>query len=77
VRDLRRVAAPENKDNNQQQEAPAPNPKNPDPKKSDNRQLQNRSNPNTSRDDGPPMLATFPAVMLVAMNQARLNRRTA
>ena len=77
VRDLRRVAAPDNKDNNQQQEAPAPNPKNSDPKKSDNRQLQNRSNPNTSRDDGPPMLATFPAVMLVAMNQARLNRRTA
>jgi len=63
VRDLRRVAAPENKDNNQQQEAPAPkNPTNPspNPKKSDNRQLQNRSNPSTSRDDGPPMLAVFP-----------------
>jgi hypothetical protein len=85
VRDLRRVAAPQNQNqikDNQQPEAPAPaNPKNsnpnPNPKKSDNRQLQNRSNPNTSRDDGPPMLATFPAVMLVAMNQARLNRRTA
>lgn len=62
VRDLRRVGASESKDNNQQQEAPAPtNPKNPDPKKSDNRQPQNRSNQNSSRDDGPPMLATFPA----------------
>ncbi len=77
VRDLRRVATPQNKDN-QQPEAPAPtNPKNPNPKKSDNRQPQNRSGQNTSRDDGPPMLATFPAVALVAMNQARLNRRTA
>jgi hypothetical protein len=76
VRDLRRVGASENKDNNQPQEAPAPkNQKNPS--KSDNRQLQNRNNPNSSRDDGPPMLATFPAVLLVASNQARLNRRTA
>ncbi|MGB8887135.1 MAG: zf-HC2 domain-containing protein [Candidatus Korobacteraceae bacterium] len=78
VRDLRRVGTPENKDNNQQPEAPAANPKNPNPNKSDNRQLQqNRSNPSTSRDHGPPMLATFPAVMLVATHQARLNRRTA
>ncbi len=75
VRDLRKVTAPENKDNPQPQEAPAPNPKNPN--KSDNRQPQNHSNQNTSRDEGPPMLATFPAVMLIATNQARLNRRTA
>ena len=75
VRDLRKVTAPENKDNQQPQEAPAPNPKNPN--KSDNRQPQNHSNQNTSRDEGPPMLATFPAVMLIATNQARLNRRTA
>jgi hypothetical protein len=78
VRDLRRGAS-ENKDNQQPQEAPAPaNPKNPNPNKSDNRQLQpNRSNQNSSRDEGPPMLATFPAVILIATNQARLNRRTA
>jgi hypothetical protein len=76
VRDLRKVTAPENKDNQQPQEAPAPT--NPNPKKSDNRQLpQNHSNQESSRDDGPPMLATFPAVMLIATNQARLNRRTA
>jgi hypothetical protein len=75
VRDLRRVATPENQDNHQQQEAPAPNQKNPS--KSDNRQMQNRSNPNYSRDDGPPQLATFPAMLLVGINQARLNRRTA
>ena len=55
VRDLRRAATPENQDNHQQPEAPAPNQKNPS--KSDNRQMPNRSNPNYSRDVGPPELA--------------------
>jgi hypothetical protein len=73
---LRRVATPENKDNNQEQEAPAPkNPKNPS--KSDNRQPHDGNNQNSSRDDGPPVLAAFPAVILAGTKQARLNRRTA
>ena len=74
VRDLRRATAPENKDNNQPQEAPAPNPKNPN--KSDNRQPPNHSNQSTSRDDGPPMLATFPASRNIAsVRDSDLNER--
>jgi hypothetical protein len=87
VRDLRRAGTPDQnmqqpqqpqqqlqQQQPQQQEAPAPNPKNPS--KSDNRQ-QDRERQNYSRDDGDPMLATFPAVMLAAIPQARQKRRTA
>ncbi len=73
VRDLRKAATPENKDNNQQQGAPAPNPKNPS--KSDNQQQHEQRN--QSREQGQPELAGFPAVAFLALNQARLNRRTA
>jgi len=74
VRDLRRAgtpdqnAQPQQQQQQRQQEAPAPNPKNPS--KSDNRQ-PNRQRPNYSRDNGEPMLAAFPAVMLAAIPQAR------
>ena len=81
VRDLRRAGTPDNDQGNKQQqqpqpqqEAPAPNPKNPS--KSDNRQ-HDRDKQNYSRDEGQPVLAAFPAVMLAAIPQARLNRRTA
>ncbi|MGC2108379.1 MAG: zf-HC2 domain-containing protein [Candidatus Korobacteraceae bacterium] len=73
VNDLRRVATPQNKQN--QQETPTPNPNQKNPSKSDNRQ-QHRA-PNYSRDEDQPELASFPAVALLAINQARLNRRTA
>lgn len=64
VRELRRATAPESKDNNQQQQQQAPAPANPkNPSKSDNRLPQSHSN---SRDDGPPMLATFPATRSAA-----------
>ena len=65
VRDLRRAATPDSSQDNkqQQQEAPAPNPNPKNPSKSDNRQ-HNRSNPNYSRDNGEPLLATFPAVIV-------------
>ncbi len=82
VRDLRRAATPDNTQDNtkqqQQQEAPAPNPA-PSPKnpsKSDSR-LPDRSQHTYSRDNGPPELATFPAVFLAAIPQARRVRRTA
>ena len=75
VRDLRRAGTPDRsaqpqpqQQQPQQQEAPAPNPKNPS--KSENRQ-PNRQRPNYSRDNGGPMLATFPAAMLAAIPQAR------
>jgi len=84
VRDLRRAATPDNaQDNNKQQQqqetpapktSPAPSPKNPS--KSDNR-LPDRSNHTYSRDNGEPQLATFPAVFLAAIPQARRVRRTA
>jgi len=78
VRDLRRAGTPDQSAQPQQQqpqqEAPAPNQKNPS--KTENRQHGTR--PQTySRDNGEPMLATFPAVMLAAIPQARQNRRTA
>jgi hypothetical protein len=74
VRDLRRAgtpdqsAQPQQQPPPQQQEAPAANPKNPN--KSENRQ-PSRQRPNYSRDQGEPMLATLPAVMLAAKPQAR------
>ncbi len=75
VRDLRRAGAPDqNAQPQQQQEAPAPNPKNPS--KSDNRR-PGPQRQNYSRGNGEPVLATFPAVMLAAIPQARQNRRTA
>jgi hypothetical protein len=80
VRDLRRAATPDSSQDKkqQQQETPAPNP-NPSPKnpsKSDNRQ-PDRSNHTYSRDNGEPQLATFPAIFLAAIPQARRVRRTA
>jgi hypothetical protein len=82
VRDLRRAGTPDNsQDNNKQQQqqvTPAPNT-NPSPKtpsKSDNR-LPDRGNHTYSRDNGRPQLATFPAVFLAAIPQARRVRRTA
>jgi hypothetical protein len=79
VRDLRRAATPDNQDNEQQQpqqqKAPATDsgssPKNPS--KSEMQQQPNHnSNPkNYSRDQGEPVLAVFPAVMLAVVPQAR------
>src|SRR5271167_2193557 len=72
VRDLRRVATPQNK-----QEEPTPK----SPPKSDYQQDKNRHNQDHSRDAGPPALASSPAssnqVMDEVIDQARLNRRTA
>ncbi len=72
VRDLRRVATPQNK---QEQPAPKSQPK------SDYQQDKDRHNQNYSRDTGPPALASSPAssnqVMDEVIDQARLNRRTA
>ena len=72
VRDLRRVATPQNK------------PEEPTPKnqpKSDYRQDQDRRNQNYSRDVSQPVLAVRPAsseqLMIQVIDQARLNRRTA
>ena len=76
VRDLRRAGTPDATPSNKQQqpqEAPAPNQKNPS--KSDNQ--HDRQKQNYSRDNGEPMLAVSPAVVALVMNQARLNRRTA
>jgi hypothetical protein len=72
VRDLRRAGTPDHNTQQQeqqqpQQEAPAPNPKNPS--KSDNRHGTERQK--YSRDNGEPMLATLPAVLLAAIPQAR------
>ena len=71
VRDLRRAGTPDRNTQQQpqqpQQEAPAPNQKNPS--KSDNRHGTERQK--YSRDNGEPMLATFPAVLLAAIPQAR------
>jgi hypothetical protein len=72
VRDLRRAGKPDRNTQQQQeqqpqQEAPAPNQKNPS--KSDNRHGTERQK--YSRDNGEPMLATLPAVMLAAIPQAR------
>src|SRR5208283_3368769 len=72
VRDLRRVATPQNK-----QEEPTPKGQ----PKSDYQQDNDRHNQNSSRDVGPPALASSPAssnqVMDEVIDQARLNRRTA
>src|SRR5271165_2261724 len=72
VRDLRRVATPQNK-----QEGPTPKGQ----PKSDYQQDNDRHNQNSSRDVGPPALASSPAssnqVMDEVIDQARLNRRTA
>src|SRR5271169_7186604 len=72
VRDLRRVATPE-----KQEES---TPKNPN-KGESQPQDRDRHNQNTSRDAGPPALASSPAssnqVMDEVIDQARLNRRTA
>jgi len=80
VRDLKRAGAPvtepDNKPQPQQPEAPAPSPNRKNPPKSDLRQPQT-TQPNTSRNQGEPMLATLPAVMLAAIPQARRVRRTA
>jgi len=79
VRDLRRAGTPDNSQENkpqQQQVTPAPNPSPKNPSKSDNR-LPDRSNHTYSRDYGEPQLATFPAVFLAAIPQARRVRRTA
>jgi hypothetical protein len=68
VRDLRRAgtrdqnAQPQPQPQQQQQEAPAPNQKNPS--KSENRQHGSQRQ-NYSRDNGEPMLATFPAIVAV------------
>jgi len=72
VRDLRRAGTPDRNTQQQeqqqpQQEAPAPNQKNPS--KSDNRHGTERQK--SSRDNGDPVLAAFPAVMLAAIPQAR------
>lgn len=72
VRDLRRAGTPDHNTQQQeqqpkQQEAPAPNQKNPS--KSDNRHGTERQK--YSRDNGDPVLAAFPAVMLAAIPQAR------
>jgi hypothetical protein len=69
-RDLRRAGTPDRNaqpQQEQQQEAPAPNQKNPS--KSDNRHGTERQK--YSRDNGDPVLAAFPAVMLAAIPQAR------
>jgi len=80
VRDLKRAGAPENEQDNKQQqpkqEAPAANPNQKNPSKSDIRE-PNTTQPNTSRNQDEPMLATFPAVMLAVIPQARRVRRTA
>src|SRR5271157_727197 len=73
VRDLRRVATPQNK-----QEEPTPKSQ----PKSDYQQDKDRHNQNSSRDAGPPALASSPAssnqlIMDEVIDQARLNRRTA
>jgi hypothetical protein len=72
VRDLRRVATPQNK-----QEEPTPKGQ----PKSDYQQDKDHHNQNSSRDAGPPTLASSPAssnqVMDALIDQARLNRRTA
>jgi hypothetical protein len=77
VRDLRRAGTPDNSPDNKQpqQQAPASSPKSPP--KSDNRQPSDHQSPNYSREHSQPELATFPTVILVAINQARLNGRTA
>src|SRR5581483_9744883 len=71
VRDLRRAATPDNnsQENKQQQEAPAPNPKNPS--KSENRPQPSRPNPNYSREQAEPVLASFPAVAHLVTPQAQ------
>jgi hypothetical protein len=77
VRDLRRVATPQNKP-----EEPAPQPQN-NPPKSDNQQDKDRRNQNYNREMGQPALASSPAsrkhdqAMDELIKQARLNRRTA
>ncbi len=75
VRDLRRVATPQNKP-----EEPAPQPQTTPPK-SDNQQDKDRRNQNYNREMGQPALAASPAssnqVMDEVIEQARLNRRTA
>jgi|SRR5208283_4571190 len=72
VRDLRKVATPQTK-----QEEPTPKSQ----PKSDYQQDKEHHNQNSSRDAGPPVLASSPAssnqVMDEVINQARLNRRTA
>jgi hypothetical protein len=72
VRDLRRVATPQNK-----QEEPTPKTQ----PKSDYQQDKDRHNQNSSHDAGPPALASSPAssnqVMDQVIDQARPNRRTA
>ena len=73
VRDLRRVATPQNK----QEEQPTPKGQ----PKSDYQQDKDRHNQNSSCDAGPPALASSPAssnqVTNAVIDQARLNRRTA
>ena len=73
VRDLRRVATPQNK-----QEEPAPQNNQP---KSDDQQDKDRRNQNYNREMGQPALASSPSssnqVMDEVIYQARLNRRTA
>jgi hypothetical protein len=75
VRDLRRVATPQNKP-----EQPAPQPQTNQPK-SDNQQDKDRRNQNYNREMGQPSLASSPAssnqVMDEVIEQARLNRRIA
>jgi len=77
VRDLRRAATPETRqDNQQQQQQEAPATKNPS--KSQNRnQQQDRKPQSYSRDEGEPVLAAYPAVLFAAIPQARRVRRTA
>jgi Putative zinc-finger len=75
VRDLRRVATPQNKPGE-----PTPQPQTNQPK-SDYQQDKDRRNQNYNREMGRPALASSPAssnrVMDEVIEQARLNRRTA
>jgi hypothetical protein len=75
VRDLRRAATSDDeqddKQKQQRQEAPATNSTPKNPSKTENRQLHDRNHPNYSREQGEPVLAAFPAVMLAAIPQAR------
>lgn len=69
VHDLKRAATPANNPQQQQQEAPANNPKNP-PKSELRRDTQPQT-PNYSRAQGQPELAASPAVVLAETPQAR------
>jgi hypothetical protein len=84
VRELRRAGTPDNSQDNEQPPKPqapatnaAPDSKSPatstpkNPSKSEIRQEPDGKRPNYSRNEGEPQLALVPAVMLIAIPQAR------